>query len=67
MVWSRKEERWWWLDVKLCHSSEAAGMSGRGKCKKTWRECVTKDMGTIALDENDPHASINMTDIKPIL
>jgi hypothetical protein len=37
----RKDDNDW---VKACQRVEAAGKRGRGRGRKTWRECVCGDM-----------------------
>jgi hypothetical protein len=46
----RKDDTDW---VKACQRFEAAGKGGRGRRRKTWRECVVGDMKDLELQEKD--------------
>jgi hypothetical protein len=46
----RKDDRDW---VKACQRLEVGGKRGRGRGKKTWRECVEEDMRMFGLREVD--------------
>ena len=46
----RKDDNDW---VKACQRFEAAGKRGRGRGRKTWRECVVGDMKDLGLQERD--------------
>ena len=62
---------------------EVAGGRGRGRSKKTWRECVAEDMRVLGLEQRDvhdmlgwrkgimgnrlTHASMETTDVTPLI
>ena len=50
MVWfghvERKDSDDW---VSACRSFEVMGMRSRGRCRKTWDECVKEDMAVLGL------------------
>ena len=46
----RKEDGDW---VKACQRLEVSGRRGRGRGRKTWRECVAEDMKVLGLEERD--------------
>jgi hypothetical protein len=46
----RKDDNDW---VKACQRMVVTGERGRGRGKKTWRECVTDDMKALNLEECD--------------
>ena len=48
----RKNDDDW---VKACQRLEVDGGRGRGRSKKTWRECVAEDMRVLGLEQRDVH------------
>ena len=50
--------------VKACQRLEVACGRGRGRSKKTWRECVAEVMRVFWLEQSDVHSAgqVKMTD-----
>jgi hypothetical protein len=46
----RKEDNDW---VKACQRLEITGKRGKGRGKKTWRECVEQDMKVLGVRQQD--------------